>query len=186
MSRVGKVPIDVPEGVKFTIKDNYIEVNGPLGKLSQKIHPLIDIHSEGNKIVIERKNNEKFTRSLHGLSRSLIDNLIIGVTKGFEKKLIIEGLGYKAQVKGNKLELNLGFSHPIEFDIPEGIKIKVEKQEITVSGLDKQFVGEITAKIRKIKKPEPYKGKGIRYIDEVVRRKVGKAAVSSGFDAGVK
>ncbi len=184
MSRVGKMPIDVVEGVKFSIKDNVIEVTGPLGKLSCKVSPSIEIVNENTRIILKRENDSKINRSLHGLMRSLVNNMFIGVTKGFEKKLTLLGLGYKAEVKDNKLVMALGFSHPVEFDLPEGIAIKVVKQEVTISGVDKQLVGETAARIRRIKKPEPYKGKGIRYIDEVVKRKAGKTAVGTGFGGG--
>ncbi|MFB0526797.1 MAG: 50S ribosomal protein L6 [bacterium] len=188
MSRIGKKPIAVPEGVEVKISGDLVEVTGPLGKLSQKLYPKIKVTKRDGQIFVERPSNSKYHRSLHGLARSLINNLIIGVTKGFRKELIITGMGYRAQVEGRVLNLQLGFSNPIKFPLPEGIEVKVEKQtQILVSGIDKQLVGEVSAKIRRFRLPEPYKGKGIRYIDEHIKRKVGKAAaVSAGAPKGGK
>lgn len=184
MSRVGYLPIEIPEGVKFEFKNNILEVTGPLGKLSRKIPSSIKLTSNKTIITLEREDDKKNNRAIHGLTRSLVNNMFIGVTKGFSKKLVINGLGYRAELKDTNLILSLGFSHPVIFPIPENIKIAVAKTELTVSGVDKQFVGEIAAEIRRIRKPEPYKGKGIRYIDEVIKRKAGKSAVSSGFGSG--
>jgi len=188
MSRIGKKPIIVPDGVEIEISDDFVEVTGPLGKLNQKIHPKIRVTKKDGQVFVERLSDNKYYRSLHGLTRSLINNLVIGVTKGFRKELVITGMGYRAQLEGRVLNLQLGYSHPIKFPLPEGVEVKVEKQtQIVVSGFDKQLVGEVAAKIRRFRPPEPYKGKGIRYIDEQIKRKVGKAAaVSGGARAGGK
>jgi len=181
MSRIGKKPITVPEGVEVKIEDDVIEVSGPLGRLTQKLFPRIRVTKKDGQIIVERLSDLKQCRALHGLARSLISNLIIGVTKGFRKELIITGMGYRANLEGRVLNLQLGYTHPVKFPLPDGIDVKVEKQtQIVVSGRDKQLVGEVAAKIRRFRPPEPYKGKGIRYIDEQVKRKVGKAAAVSG------
>jgi len=181
MSRIGRKPIAVPDGVEVKISDDLVEVTGPLGRLTQKTYPKIRVTKRNGQIFVERLSDSKYYRALHGLTRSLINNLIIGVTKGFRKELVITGMGYRAQLEGRVLNLQLGYSHPIKFLLPEGIEIKVEKQtQIVVSGSDKQLVGEVAAKIRRFKPPEPYKGKGIRYIDEQIKRKVGKAAAVTG------
>ncbi len=175
MSRIGKKPIDIPEKVDVKIDNNKISVKGLKGELSLDVHPLVQISQKDNQILVTVKNSEdKEQASLWGLSRTLVNNLITGVTEGFSKQLEINGIGFKAQLKGDKLVLNVGFSHPVEYSIPEGIQINVEKNIITISGIDKQKVGQVAAEIRAIKKPEPYKGKGIKYIDEVIRRKAGK------------
>lgn len=180
MSRIGKKPIAVPEGVEVKISSDLVEVTGPLGRLTQNLYPKIKVTKRDGQIFVERLSDNKYYRSLHGLARSLINNLIIGVTKGFRKELIITGMGYRAKLEGRVLNLQLGYSHPVKFSLPEGIEIKVEKQtQIMVSGIDKQLVGEVAAKIRRFRPPEPYKGKGIRYIDEHIKRKVGKAAAVS-------
>jgi large subunit ribosomal protein L6 len=188
MSRTGKKPIAVPEGVEVKISGDLVEVSGPLGRLTQRLYPKIKVTKKDGQILVERLSNSKYYRALHGLARSLINNLIIGVTKGFRKELIITGMGYRAKLEGRMLNLQLGYSHPVKFPLPEGIEIKVEKQtQIMVSGIDKQLVGEVAAKIRRFRPPEPYKGKGIRYVDEHIKRKVGKAAaVSAGAPKGGK
>jgi len=188
MSRIGKKPIVVPEGVEVKISGDLVEVSGPLGKLTQKLYSKIRVTKKDGKIFVERLSHSKYYRSLHGLARSLINNLVIGVTKGFRKELIITGMGYRAQLEGRVLNLQLGYSHPVRFPLPEGIEVKVEKQtQIMVSGVDKQLVGEVAAKIRRFRPPEPYKGKGIRYVDEHIKRKVGKAAaVTAGAPKGGK
>ncbi len=174
MSRVGKKPIQIPQDVKVKIDNDTIYVESKKGKLSYKFLPQVEVKQEGNEIVITRKGEDRFSRSIHGTTRSLIANMVEGLSKGFEKKLEIVGTGYRAQVQGNKLVLNLGYSHPIEYVPPKDISIAVERNTITVSGYDKQKVGQVAAEIRAFRKPEPYKGKGIKYADEVVRRKVGK------------
>jgi len=181
MSRIGRRPIPVPDRVEVKIGEDLVEVAGPLGRLTQKIYPRIRVTKKNGQIFVERLSDSKYCRSLHGLTRSLINNLIIGVTKGFRKELTILGTGYRAQMEGRVLNLQLGYSHPIKFPLPEGIEVKVEKlTQIVVSGIDKQLVGEVAAKIRRLRPPEPYKGTGIRYIDEQVKRKVGKAAAVTG------
>lgn len=182
MSRIGKLPIEIPEGVTVEVKDGTVGVKGPKGELSEKIHPQIKVEIKENQIICTRSDEDKFSRSLHGLSRNLIANMIQGVTKGFEKRLEIQGVGYKAQASGKKITLNLGFSHPIELNAPEGITIEQDKDKkniIIISGINKQIVGEVAAKIRSYRKPEPYKGKGIRYEGEYVARKAGKAVAKT-------
>jgi large subunit ribosomal protein L6 len=178
MSRIGILPISIPDGVTVEIGNGLVTVKGPKGELSEKIHELIKVEIKDNEVICTRKGEDKFSRSLHGLSRNLINNMVEGVTKGFEKRLEIIGVGYKAQAQGSKLTLNLGFSHPIEYKAPEGITFENDKEKkniVIVSGISKQMVGEVAAKIKSYRKPEPYKGKGIRYEGEYVARKAGKA-----------
>jgi len=176
MSRIGIKPIDIPNGVEVKIsKGNLVEVKGPKGALKTQLDPKMDIKIEDNKVLVNRPNDTKKYKSLHGLTRTLIFNMIEGVTNGYEKKLEIVGTGYRAQKQGKKLVLNLGYSHPIELEEPEGIQIEVPAaNQIVVKGIDKQLVGNVAAKIRDFRRPEPYKGKGIKYVDEVIRRKAGK------------
>jgi large subunit ribosomal protein L6 len=176
MSRIGIKPIDIPSGVEVKINEgNLVEVKGPKGSLKTQLDPKMDIKIEDNKVLVNRPNDTKKYKSLHGLTRTLIFNMIEGVTKGYEKKLEIVGTGYRAQKQGKKLVLNLGYSHPIELEEPEGIQIEVPAAtQIIVKGIDKQLVGNVAAKIRDYRRPEPYKGKGIKYADEVIRRKAGK------------
>ncbi len=179
MSRIGKLPIIIPDGVKVGYTDNIVNIEGPKGKTNINLLDNIKLKIEDNpkRIIVERKSNDKFNKAAHGLFRILINNLIIGVTKGFEKKLEIIGTGFKANVEGQNLVLNVGFSHPVKYQIPQGIKISVEENtKITISGIDKQLVGYVASEIRRVRPPEPYKGKGIKYVDERVRRKAGKAA----------
>ncbi len=178
MSRVGKNPIEIPAGVNIKIDGDNISVSGPKGELSLTKSPVVGVVQEDSQIKVFVKEETKDSNALWGLTRSLIANMVEGVSKGFEKKLEIEGVGYRVELKGNKLVFALGFSHPVEFEAPEGIKFEVDKNVITVSGIDKCLVGQTAANIRKLKKPEPYKGKGIRYQGEVIRRKAGKKAVS--------
>jgi len=176
MSRIGKMPIEIPKGVKVALTDNSVSIEGPNGKLSLNIHSRMKVDVADNKIVVTRPSDSKLDMALHGLTRSLVFNMAKGVTEGFQKELEIQGVGYKAQLKGKELVLNLGFSHQIEFPIPEGITIETPKPtQLVVKGADKQLVGETAAKIRRFYPPEPYKGKGIRYKGEYVRRKAGKA-----------
>lgn len=178
MSRVGKSPITIPDGIKVEKKDNNIVVSGNKGSLSEAIHPQINVIIEQSEIRVERPDDSRFFRSLHGLSRTLIQNMITGLTDGFEKKLEIVGVGYRAELDGKTLVLQLGFSHPIHFVPPDDITIEVPAQNmISIKGSEKQLVGQVAAKIRSFRPPEPYKGKGIRYEDEKVRRKAGKAMV---------
>jgi len=182
MSRIGKLPIEIPEGVTIELKDGDCKVKGPKGELSEKIHEKITVEIGEKEVVVKRADEEKFSKSLHGLTRNLIANMIEGVTKGFEKRLEIIGVGYKAQASGSKLTLNLGFSHPIEYKAPDGVTFDIDKDKkniVIVSGISKQMVGEVAAKVRSYRKPEPYKGKGIRYEGEYVARKVGKAVAKA-------
>jgi len=177
MSRIGKMPIELPDGVEIKVaKNNLVTVKGPMGELSEKISEKMKVAIEGNVLTVDRPNDTKINRSLHGLSRTLINNMVVGVTKGYEKKLKIIGVGYRVAKKGNALDFNLGFSHPLEMPDPEGITTEVPNQtEIVVKGISKQLVGNYAAIIRGLRPPEPYKGKGIRYENEQVRRKEGKA-----------
>ena len=177
MSRVGKIPVKVPSGVKVSFAGEVITVEGPKGKLSQKYHPIITFEDKGEEIVVSRSDEEKQTRAFHGLYRNLLNNMVIGVSDGFSKTLVITGVGYRAEVQGNLLLLSLGYSNDIYVGIPDDISISAEAGRVTISGKDKQKVGEIASQIRKLRPPEPYKGKGIRYEDEQIRRKVGKSGV---------
>jgi len=176
MSRIGKAPITVPDKVEITINGNTVTVKGPLGTLTRTFRPEVEITREGNVLTVSRKAEDRQSRSIHGLSRTLLDNMVVGVSKGFTKNLEMVGVGYRAQVQGKLLTMQLGYSHPVEVTSPEGIEITVEANtKIAVKGYDKQTVGDIAAAIRSWRKPEPYKGKGIRYAGERVRRKAGKA-----------
>ena len=178
MSRVGKLPIPIPDGVKVTIDNSSVKVDGPKGVLTQKVPAGIEVSQTEKTLVISIKSEDKKSSGLHGLTRSLIANMIVGVSKGFEKNLELVGIGYRAELKGKQLHLTLGYSHPVLFDLPAGITAKIEKQtKITIEGADKQLVGEIAATIRSKKKPEPYKGKGIKYSDEIIKRKIGKKGI---------
>jgi len=175
VSRIGKRPIDIPEGVKVYIEKGRIEVEGAKGKLDFCFSERLEVKEEEGKIWVRRKSDSKLDRSLHGLTRTLIANMIEGVSKGYERRLEIKGVGYRAQRKEGNLVLNLGFSHPVIFSIPEGIEIETPSPtQIVVKGIDKKKVGEVSAQIRRLRKPEPYKGKGIRYAGEYVRQKQGK------------
>ncbi len=175
MSRIGKMPITVPKDVKVTIDRAKVEVSGPKGRLQHLLPSRISLSMDDNKVSVRREADDRPSKALHGLTRSLISNMMIGVTKGFEKRLEIVGVGFRADVEKNVLKLSLGFSHPVLFPIPAGIGVDVEKQTlITVKGIDKQQVGTVAAKLRSIKPPEPYKGKGVRYLGEHIRKKVGK------------
>lgn len=175
MSRIGKQPIEIPSGVEVKIGENHmITVKGPKGTLQKAVPTGMNIALEENTVVVTRPNDLKKSRSLHGLTRTLIANMVEGVNKGYTKQLEINGVGYRAQKQGNKLILNLGFSHPVEMEDPQGIETSVEGAKVIIKGIDKQQVGNYAAVIRDWRRPEPYKGKGIKYIDEVVRRKAGK------------
>ena len=176
MSRIGRMPIDIPAGVTVTVDGQDVTVKGPKGELSLTVASPIEAKVEENQVVVTRPDDERASRSLHGLTRTLINNNIIGVTQGYEKKLEVVGTGYRVSSKGQGVEFALGYSHPITVDPPQGITFTVEGDDkLTVSGIDKQAVGEVAANIRKLRKPEPYKGKGVRYEGERVRRKAGKA-----------
>lgn len=177
MSRIAKKPIVIPEGVTASFDGNTLTVKGSLGELSRPFKPEIEIKIAEKEIILTPKKSSNFSKALWGTYASHILNMIEGVTKSFEKKLIIEGIGYKAELRGDKLVMNLGFSHPIELNVPKGITVTVEKENMSVSGIDKEGVGQFAAEIRSYKKPEPYKGKGIRYENEVVKRKQGKKSV---------
>jgi large subunit ribosomal protein L6 len=175
VSRIGRKPISLPTGVEINIENNIITVKGPKGILSQSIPEDIAIDQEENELLVKRPSDAKKHRALHGLTRALVANMVTGVTSGFEKKLEMVGVGYRAQMQGSKLVISIGFSHPVEVEAPEGIEFEVPAvTKITVKGIDKQLVGNTAAHIRAIRKPEPYKGKGLRYENEVVRRKAGK------------
>jgi len=177
MSRIGKKPINIPESVDVKIEGSQLTVKGPKGELNLDIHPMVKIEQKDGQLEVTIKNPEdKNEKALWGLFGSLVKNMIDGVTEGFEKKLEIVGIGYKAELKGDNLVLNVGYSHPVEFKIPQGITVAIDKNIITITGIDKQLVGEIAANIRKVRKPEPYKGKGIKYVDEIIIKKVGNAA----------
>jgi len=177
MSRIGKRPIIIPEKTTVAVEDNVVRVAGPLGELSRQVRSEVKVRAEDGVVVVTPSNETKFARALWGTVASHIKNMIQGVSKPYEKKLVVEGIGYRALLSGDTLELNVGFSHPVSFAVPEGLSVSVEKNEITISGLDKEQVGLFAAEVRSTKKPEPYKGKGIRYADEVVKRKQGKRAV---------
>ncbi len=176
MSRIGRMPIDIPGGVEVKIDGQAVSVKGPKGELALNVASPIEVAIEDNQVVVTRPDDERASRSLHGLTRTLIANQIIGVTQGYSKGLEVVGTGYRVQAKGEGVEFALGFSHPVTVNPPAGITFTVEgNNKLTVSGIDKQAVGEVAANIRKIRKPEPYKGKGVRYAGEVVRRKAGKS-----------
>ena len=174
MSRIGKKPIAIPAGVEVKLNGTEMTVKGPKGELKADLRPEMEIVIENGEINVKRPNDDQLNRSLHGLTRTLISNMVVGVTDGFKKELEVNGVGYKASKAGNVLTLNLGYSHPVEMTDPEGIESKVEGNKITVTGIDKEKVGQYAAEIRDKRRPEPYKGKGIKYADEVIRRKVGK------------
>ena len=175
MSRVGKQPISIPAGVTITVDDNLITVNGPKGSLSQFAMPGITVKQEENSISVSRINDEPQNRAKHGLMRSLINNMVNGVVNGFSKDLELQGVGYRVALAGSDLKFNIGFSHEVVYHLPEGITATVEQNNIKISGIDKQRVGQVAAEIRALKKPEPYKGKGIRYVGEHIIRKSGKS-----------
>ncbi|HLC99994.1 MAG TPA: 50S ribosomal protein L6 [Patescibacteria group bacterium] len=181
MSRIGKQPIIVPSSVTVTIEGSRVHVKGPKGELERTLHANVMVDREGDHIVVTVKDPDNtFDRGLWGLSRVLVSNMVNGVTEGFSKKLEISGIGFKALVQGSKLVLSLGFSHPVEKELPKNISVLVEKNVMTISGIDKEQVGHFAAALRELKKPEPYKGKGIKYATETVRRKAGKAAKAVG------
>jgi large subunit ribosomal protein L6 len=178
MSRIGKIPVKVPGGVTITFQNEEIIVEGPKGKLKQKYHPVIAFEKKDNEIVVSRKNEEKQSKAYHGLYRNLLNNMVVGVSSGFNRALIVNGVGYKAEVQGKILAMSLGYSNDIYVAIPEGLAVTVEQGgKLTINGIDKQRVGEFAAQVRKLRGPEPYKGKGIRYDNEIIRRKVGKSGV---------
>ena len=181
MSRIGRLPIPVPSGVDVTIDGRTVTVKGPKGSLTRELHPDITVAREDDRLVVTRPTEQKTHKQLHGLTRTLVNNMVVGVTDGYRKGLEIQGVGYRAALVGQKLQLNLGYSHPIEIDPPEGISFEVENPtRLAVVGIDKELVGQIAATVRSTRKPEPYKGKGVRYAGEQVRRKAGKAGKIGG------
>ena len=181
MSRIGKLPIAIPAGVTVTLKDDVVTVKGPKGELSQYVNPLITVTVEGNEVIVSRSSDEKQERSLHGLYRALINNMVVGVSEGYKKELELVGVGYRVSNTGNVMELALGFTHPIFMVLPAEIKVETKTERnknplITLESCDKQLLGAVCAKIRSFRKPEPYKGKGVKFVGEVIRRKSGKSA----------
>lgn len=175
MSRIGKKPVEIPSGVEVKLVENSITVKGPKGELKRVLHPKMTIRQDGKTIVVERGSDHRDDRSLHGLTRTLISNMVDGVTKGFDRVLEINGVGYKAEVKGNILLLNMGYSHPVNFELPKGVTAVVDKMTtIKLTSIDKELVGQVAANVRSVRKPEPYKGKGIKYAEETILRKEGK------------
>lgn len=188
MSRIGKQPINIPSEIQIKIEGDLISVKGPKGEISRKIHNLVIVSEKDSSIIVEPKNDTKEARALQGTFRALINNMVKGAKDGFEKVLVYEGIGFRSEVKsdssvesGKVLELGVGFTHPVRIAAPKGVDFKTEKNQITISGADKELVGQTAANIRKVKPPEPYKGKGIRYKDEVILRKAGKKAVTAGI-----
>jgi large subunit ribosomal protein L6 len=181
MSRIGKQPVAIPSGVKVTVNNNQIRVEGPKGKLEFTHHPNIGVKVDGSQILVTRPSDERLNRALHGLTRALVNNMVVGASKGFEKRLKVEGVGYQAAMKGKGVELTVGYANRITHTPPEGVTVAVpDPTTIVVTGADKQKVGQFAAEVRESKKPEPYKGKGIRYENEVVRRKEGKSFAAGG------
>ncbi|MBN2307290.1 50S ribosomal protein L6 [Candidatus Peregrinibacteria bacterium] len=183
MSRIGQQIIIIPSGVEVTLNGSQVKIKGPKGELEMNVDPVIKVTKEDSNIKVKRRSDDPHMRSLHGLTRALLANMVKGVSEGFEKRLEIIGVGYRAQVSGKKLTLNLGFSHPIDLTIPGGLSVEMDqeaKNTLVISGIDKQLVGQFAANVRNFRPPEPYKGKGIRYVDEYVARKAGKSAVSGG------
>lgn len=181
MSRIGKLAVTIPSGVKIAVDDSAVKLEGPKGKLAASIPSGVQVRVEGNVVRVERDNEERKVRALHGLTRKLIANMAAGVSQGFTRVLEINGVGYRAEVRGQEIHMTLGYSHPVMFPLPPGITASVERQIIiTLSGADRQLLGETAAKIRSLRPPEPYKGKGIKYREEVIKRKAGKAVGSAG------
>jgi large subunit ribosomal protein L6 len=181
MSRIGRLPITIPAGVEVTLEGNHITVKGPRGQLERELSPELRVVQEDGSLRVERPSDDKRSRELHGLTRTLVANMVIGVTDGYRKGLEITGVGYRAQLVGQKLQLNLGYSHPIEIEPPAGISFELENPvRVAVVGIDKELVGHVAARVRSSRKPEPYKGKGVRYAGEYVRRKAGKAGKIGG------
>lgn len=180
MSRVGRKPILIPKGVTVAVEGQAVRVEGPKGKLSRVVPAALTVSLQDSRLLVQRSSDHRTVRALHGLTRALLANMVQGVTEGFEKKLEIVGIGYRAQLQGKALQLALGYSHPVIFPLPEGIQAEVDKQtSVTIRGADKELVGQTAAKLRALRKPDPYKGKGIRYVGEMIRRKVGKKAAAA-------
>ena len=177
MSRIGKIPVKIPKGVKVSFANEVMTVEGPKGKLTQKYHPIINFEDKGLEIIVSRPDEEKQTKAYHGLYRNLLNNMVTGVSTGFSRTLVVSGVGFKTEIQGKLLVMSLGFSSDIYVGIPQDLTVTVDGSKIVVSGIDKQKVGELASQIRKLRVPEPYKGKGIRYEEEKIRRKVGKSGV---------
>lgn len=177
MSRIGKQPIPIPKGVEVNLKGDFITVKGPKGKLERSLHSSVKVNIDSENIVVSVVDQTRESRAFHGLFRALIANMVTGVTNGFEKVLQIVGVGYRAELKGRTAIFHLGYSHPINFELPDGVEAIIDKTKVTLSSIDKELLGGTAAKIRSFRKPEPYKGKGIKYADEVIRRKAGKAGI---------
>ena len=177
MSRIGKKPIPLPKDVEFRIEGDLLTVKGPKGMLSRRIPPNVQVDRDGDKIVVNVEDGPRHSESLQGLFRVLVANMVTGVTKGFERVLEIVGVGYKAELKGRTAVFSLGYSNPVHFELPDGIDVRIDKTKVVLSGMDKELMGRTAAKIRSLRKPEPYKGKGIRYAEETIRRKAGKTGV---------
>lgn len=181
MSRIGKLPVTIPSGVKVAVDSSGVRLEGPKGKLQTTLPPGVDVKVDGNVVCVERRNDERKSRAIHGLTRKLIANMAQGVSQGFSRVLDINGVGYRAEVKGQEIHMTLGYSHPVVFPLPAGISASVERQIIiTLTSADRQLLGETAAKIRSLRPPEPYKGKGIKYREELIKRKAGKAVGSAG------
>lgn len=181
MSRIGKKPVPLAKGVKATVQDRLVKIDGPKGKLELKVHPLITVKQEGENLVVTRPDDERQSKALHGLTRSLLNNMVIGVTEGYKKSLEVQGVGYKVEMKGKNLVLSVGFAHTVTVPIPSNVNVQLEgTNKVHITGADKQAVGEFAAQVRKRRKPEPYKGKGIRFEGEVVKIKPGKAFAGAG------
>jgi len=177
MSRIGKKPISIPNGVEISVDNGLLTVKGPKGKLTRQMHPRVSVTAGKDEIAVSVSDESRESRAIHGLSRMLVANMVTGVSTGFEKALEIVGVGYRAELQGKTAILNVGYSQPVHFELPEGVEAKIDKTKITLSSIDKELLGLTAAKIRGVRKPEPYKGKGIRYADEVIRRKAGKTGV---------
>jgi large subunit ribosomal protein L6 len=182
MSRIGKKPVLLPPGVEVRAQQGVLEVRGPKGELKMDVPSEVTVTVEGDRVLLQKTEDNRKTRAMHGLARALTQNMVVGVSQGFEKQLLIEGVGYQARVEGNKLVLVIGFCHDVEMEIPQGLEVEIPQRTktIIIRGIDKQLVGQFAANVRRVRPPEPYKGKGIRYSDETVRRKAGKAQVGTG------
>jgi large subunit ribosomal protein L6 len=178
MSRIGSKPIPLPKGVSLDVSAGVLRVKGPKGQLERAVNARTEVTVEGGVVTISRRDDSRESRSAHGLMRALAANMVTGVSQGFERKLEINGVGYKAEVKGKQLVLSLGFSHPVEYNLPEGVAAKVDKNVLVLSGIDREVLGQTAAKIRSFRPPEPYKGKGVKYVEEHIQRKVGKAGAA--------
>jgi large subunit ribosomal protein L6 len=178
MSRIGKRPVALPDGVKVETQGSQVQVSGPKGSLAERVPDSIGVEVEAGLVRFARANEKRETRAAHGLARALVSNMVTGVTQGFSRELEIQGVGYRAEARGKTLKLTLGFSHPVELSVPEGLEVSVKDNQIRIDGISKQKVGQFAAEVRGLRPPEPYKGKGIRYVNEQVRRKVGKAGTA--------